>query len=175
MPCKNSSASHVDERIEEFLRQFDERLAAVTEAELEARVQSLIKLKQVPDVSLDEEVSRNWNEILSEEYLFDRLSKEVPGFFLTIRWILILSFSSFCDKMDHLRGVRLEEIRSFYRHHALPSSDQRRKLSMQARPYLLWCGMCRRHTFTCLFLFCFFFRSGCGSGETGRNPVGCWC
>jgi nardilysin len=49
----------------------------MTETELQTRVQSLIKLKQVPDVSLDEEVSRNWNEILNEEYLFDRLQQEV--------------------------------------------------------------------------------------------------
>lgn len=49
----------------------------MTESELQTRVQSLVKLKQVPDVSLDEEVSRNWNEILSEEYLFDRLQQEV--------------------------------------------------------------------------------------------------
>jgi len=49
----------------------------MTESELETRVQSLIKLKQLPDVSLDEEVSRNWNEVLNEEYLFDRLQREV--------------------------------------------------------------------------------------------------
>lgn len=72
-----NSASHVDERIEEFLNQFNLNLEAMTESELQTRVQSLIKLKQVPDVSLDEEVSRNWNEILSEEYLFDRLQQEV--------------------------------------------------------------------------------------------------
>lgn len=72
-----NSASHVDERIEEFLRQFDSRLSAMTEEELATRVQSLVKLKQLPDVSLDEEVSRNWNEILSEEYIFDRLNQEV--------------------------------------------------------------------------------------------------
>lgn len=71
------SASHVDERIEAFLNQFNLNLKAMTEDDLQTRVQSLIKLKQVPDVSLDEEVSRNWNEILSEEYLFDRLQQEV--------------------------------------------------------------------------------------------------
>ena len=71
------SASHVDERIEEFLNQFSVRLDGMTESELETRVQSLIKLKQLPDVSLDEEVSRNWNEVLNEEYLFDRLQREV--------------------------------------------------------------------------------------------------
>ena len=49
----------------------------MTESELETRVQSLVKLKQLPDVSLDEEVSRNWNEVLNEEYLFDRLQREV--------------------------------------------------------------------------------------------------
>ncbi len=67
----------MDDRIEAFLNQFNQNLESMTENELQTRVQSLIKLKQVPDVSLDEEVSRNWNEILSEEYLFDRLQQEV--------------------------------------------------------------------------------------------------
>jgi nardilysin len=67
----------VDARIEAFLNQFYINLESMTANELQTRVQSLIKLKQVPDVSLDEEVSRNWNEILSEEYLFDRLQQEV--------------------------------------------------------------------------------------------------
>ena len=67
----------MDDRIEAFLNQFNQTLESMTENELQTRVQSLIKLKQVPDVSLDEEVSRNWNEILSEEYLFDRLQQEV--------------------------------------------------------------------------------------------------
>lgn len=67
----------MDARIEAFLNQFNLNLEAMTETELQTRVQSLIKLKQVPDVSLDEEVSRNWNEILNEEYLFDRLQQEV--------------------------------------------------------------------------------------------------
>ena len=71
------SAAHVDERIEEFLRQFENRLEAVTEVELETRIQSTIKLKQMPDASLGEEVTRNWNEILSEQYIFDRLAQEV--------------------------------------------------------------------------------------------------
>ena len=67
----------MDDRIEAFLNQFNQNLESMTENELQTRVQSLIKLKQVPDVSLDEEVSRNWNEILSEEYLFDRFQQEV--------------------------------------------------------------------------------------------------
>lgn len=71
------SAAHVDARIEDFLRQFDARLRDMTGDELQTRVQSLIKLKQLPDVSLDEEVARNWNEILGEEYLFNRLQQEV--------------------------------------------------------------------------------------------------
>ena len=74
------SATHVDDRIENFLNQFRSNIEAMTENDLNTRVQSLIKLKQVPDVSLDEEVSRNWNEILSEEYLFDRLQQEVLPF-----------------------------------------------------------------------------------------------
>ena len=74
---KICSASHVNERIENFLCEFETNLGDITESELQTRVESLIKLKQLPDVSLEEEFSRNWNEILSEEYLFNRLEQEV--------------------------------------------------------------------------------------------------
>lgn len=104
------SASHVDERIEAFLNQFNLNLKAMTEDDLQTRVQSLIKLKQVPDVSLDEEVSRNWNEILSEEYLFDRLQQEI----------------------EQLPLVSLDEIRSFFQQYGLAfKGSERRKLSVQ--------------------------------------------
>ena len=75
--CFANSACHVDERIENFLANFESRLVEMPQSELQTRVGSLIKLKQRPDVSLEEEVARNWNEILTEEYLFDRIDKEV--------------------------------------------------------------------------------------------------
>ena len=40
-------------------------------------VTSLIKGKKAADVTLEEEVDRNWNEIVSGEYLFDRHVLEI--------------------------------------------------------------------------------------------------
>lgn len=38
---------------------------------------SFVQRKLEPDLSLDEEVARNWAEILNQFYQFDRLLKEV--------------------------------------------------------------------------------------------------
>ena len=57
--------------------EFENTLNDITESDLQTRVESLIKLKQLPDVSLEEEVTRNWSEIISEEYVFNRLEQEV--------------------------------------------------------------------------------------------------
>jgi len=105
------SASFVDERIENFLVEFENNLNDITESDLQTRVESLIKLKQLPDVSLEEEVTRNWSEIISEEYVFNRLEQEV----------------------HHLPQITLEEVRAFCQTHASSSAEisSRRKLSMQ--------------------------------------------
>lgn len=43
----------------------------------QAQVTALIKLKECEDTHLGEEVDRNWFEAVTQQYLFDRLSKEV--------------------------------------------------------------------------------------------------
>lgn len=43
----------------------------------QAQVTALIKLKECEDTHLGEEVDRNWFEVVTQQYLFDRLSKEV--------------------------------------------------------------------------------------------------
>ena len=61
---------HVDQRIEAFFKSFiSEQL---TEKNVAQAVQSLIKLKLAADITLDEEMNRNWQEILGKEYVFDR-------------------------------------------------------------------------------------------------------
>lgn len=72
---------HVDARIEAFLKRFSKILKNMKEKELEEVRSSLIKLKQLSDIHLKEEVSRNWNEITSGDYLFDRLEREVSDVF----------------------------------------------------------------------------------------------
>jgi nardilysin len=70
---------HVDARIEAFLKKFSNMLKKMREKELEEVRSSLIKLKQLSDIHLKEEVSRNWNEITSGDYMFDRLEREVSN------------------------------------------------------------------------------------------------
>lgn len=41
------------------------------------QVTALIKLKECEDSHLGEEVDRNWTEVVTQQYLFDRLVREV--------------------------------------------------------------------------------------------------
>lgn len=41
------------------------------------QVTALIKLKECEDSHLGEEVDRNWHEVVTQQYLFDRLAREV--------------------------------------------------------------------------------------------------
>ena len=45
--------------------------------EFNSMVGTLIKQKKSADVTLYEEAERNWNEIVSAEYLFDRFAREI--------------------------------------------------------------------------------------------------
>uniref|UniRef100_A0A4X2LQL9 Nardilysin convertase n=1 Tax=Vombatus ursinus TaxID=29139 RepID=A0A4X2LQL9_VOMUR len=67
----------VDKKIEEFLSSFEERMENLTEDAFHTQVVALIKLKECEDTHLGEEVDRNWNEVATQQYLFDRLAHEV--------------------------------------------------------------------------------------------------
>lgn len=67
----------VDSRIEEFLSKFLKTLKSMPKSELEETKISLCELKSSADLQLHDEVKRNFAEISSNEYIFDRLQKEV--------------------------------------------------------------------------------------------------
>uniref|UniRef100_A0A3P8V4Y2 Nardilysin convertase n=1 Tax=Cynoglossus semilaevis TaxID=244447 RepID=A0A3P8V4Y2_CYNSE len=67
----------VELKIEEFLASFGENLNALTEEAFNTQVTALIKLKECEDTHLCEEVDRNWNEVVTQQYVFDRLNREV--------------------------------------------------------------------------------------------------
>lgn len=71
------TVDHVDSRIEAFLQTFMKELKKLKSPEFDEVLQSLIKLKQCTDLHLKEELDRNWEEILSQEYIFNRKSREV--------------------------------------------------------------------------------------------------
>lgn len=105
------SCSHVDERIEAFLQSFSETLNTLSEKEFTTQVSSLIKIKRCVDLHLKEEVDRNWGEILSSNYLFDRTQKEIA-----------------C-----LEAITLQEVKTWFHEHILSKQDNNgfKKLGVQ--------------------------------------------
>ena len=102
----------MDSRIEAFIDWFtDEKLINLSDEDFNQIVTSLIKAKKTADVTLEEEVNRNWNEIISGEYLFDRHAKEI-------------SLLEACQKESMVA----------YMNGFLKKNDSRRKLSVQVKP-----------------------------------------
>ncbi|XP_015592336.1 nardilysin isoform X2 [Cephus cinctus] len=102
------TTEHVDDRIEEFLKSFIKILKKMTEKELSEVKDALIKLKQCADIHLKEEVNRNWSEIRSGEYIFDRLEREVAA----------------------INTIKVAELRKWMDKHVINGSNLR-KLSVQ--------------------------------------------
>ncbi|XP_031625679.1 nardilysin-like [Contarinia nasturtii] len=85
------SADHVDERIENFRRELITIIETMPEDDFEAIKASLSKIKLNEDNKLSEEVTRNWAEITTDEYEFDRQHKEVD-YLSTITKAQLLEF-----------------------------------------------------------------------------------
>ncbi|XP_040917105.1 nardilysin isoform X2 [Toxotes jaculatrix] len=69
----------VELKIEEFLASFGEKLNALTEEAFNTQVTALVKLKECEDTHLGEEVDRNWAEVLTQQYVFNRLNREIEA------------------------------------------------------------------------------------------------
>ena len=65
--------SHVDERIESFINLYiNDKLKNLSDEDFKTTIEALIKKRSEVDITLNDEFSRNWNEIFDQEYLFDR-------------------------------------------------------------------------------------------------------
>uniref|UniRef100_A0A8C4F3U4 Nardilysin a (N-arginine dibasic convertase) n=1 Tax=Dicentrarchus labrax TaxID=13489 RepID=A0A8C4F3U4_DICLA len=69
----------VELKIEEFLASFGEKLNSLTEEAFNTQVIALVKLKECEDTHLGEEVDRNWAEVVTQQYVFDRLNREIEA------------------------------------------------------------------------------------------------
>ncbi|XP_045918855.1 nardilysin-like [Micropterus dolomieu] len=69
----------VELKIEEFLASFGEKLNSLTEEAFNTQVTALVKLKECEDTHLGEEVDRNWAEVVTQQYVFDRLNREIDA------------------------------------------------------------------------------------------------
>jgi len=104
------TTDHVDSRIEAFLEWFiNDKLGKLSDDEFNTTITTLIKMKSQADVTLSEDFERNWNEIQSREYLFDRNLREIKLF-------------EECDKQKMVEFVTAVISKS---------NENRRKLSVQ--------------------------------------------
>ncbi|TKS86821.1 Nardilysin [Collichthys lucidus] len=69
----------VELKIEEFLASYGEKLNSLTEEAFNTQVTALVKLKECEDTHLGEEVDRNWAEVVTQQYVFDRLNREIEA------------------------------------------------------------------------------------------------
>uniref|UniRef100_UPI00398EE6D8 nardilysin-like n=1 Tax=Pristiophorus japonicus TaxID=55135 RepID=UPI00398EE6D8 len=69
----------VDKKIEEFLSIFYKKLTTMSQDSFSTQVTALVKLKLCEDTHLGEEVDRNWDEVFTQQYLFDRLTHEIQA------------------------------------------------------------------------------------------------
>lgn len=67
----------MEEKIEEFLEHFGQRVSSLSEEAFRTQVTALVKLKEHEDAHLGEEVERHWMEVMTQQYVFRRLEKEV--------------------------------------------------------------------------------------------------
>ncbi|CAH2052158.1 unnamed protein product, partial [Iphiclides podalirius] len=104
------SVSHVDARVEAFLKKFARDMKRLNERTLSATRTALVQLKHTIDYELKEEVERNWREIVSREYQFQRLFLEA----------------------DAIEKIKVGDIRSWVENH-FPTGNKSlfRKLSVQ--------------------------------------------
>lgn len=56
---------------------FGEKMSNLSDEAFQAQLTALIKLKECEDTHLGEEVDRNWFEVVTQQYLFERLGKEI--------------------------------------------------------------------------------------------------
>ncbi|KAJ2101377.1 metalloprotease [Coemansia sp. S100] len=72
-----SNPAYVTQRINQFIRQYRQKLQGLTVEEFESSVQSLISLKQEKLKSIDDEFGELWAHIKSSKYSFDKVDKDI--------------------------------------------------------------------------------------------------
>ncbi|KAF5289998.1 hypothetical protein FQR65_LT11664 [Abscondita terminalis] len=73
------TTAYVDDRIENFLDFTDKMIKKLSERKFTQAKRDLIKSKHHVDIDLEDEILRNWEEIINCEYQFDRIQKEIKA------------------------------------------------------------------------------------------------
>lgn len=100
------SAEYIDERIEVFRVALLDIIRETSDSEFEQYKESVVKIKLTEDNNLNDEVSRNWTEITTNEYAFDRAAKEVE----CLKNITKLEFLDFYEKhlLEHTKKFSVQ-------------------------------------------------------------------
>ena len=71
-PAHKFTPEHIHDRIEAFIDWFiEDKLLNLSDDEFQKMISTMIKKVKTKDVNLGEEFDRNWNRIISRDYLFD--------------------------------------------------------------------------------------------------------
>ncbi|KAH8409061.1 hypothetical protein KR009_006071, partial [Drosophila setifemur] len=103
-----TTAGYVEGRIEVFRTKMLQILRQIPQDEYEHTRDSLINLKLVADMALDTEVARNWEEIINEDYQFDRRRRQIEVL-RTLRKSEIIDFLLDVDT-NNLRKLSVQVI-----------------------------------------------------------------
>uniref|UniRef100_A0A3B5M3S6 Nardilysin a (N-arginine dibasic convertase) n=1 Tax=Xiphophorus couchianus TaxID=32473 RepID=A0A3B5M3S6_9TELE len=99
----------VELKIEEFLASYEKELGDLTEEAFSTQVTALVQLKECEDTHLGEEVNRNWQEVLTQQYVFDRLNKEIAALKQMSRDELLSWFQKHRDETSRKLSVHVTE------------------------------------------------------------------
>ncbi|XP_018350448.1 PREDICTED: nardilysin-like [Trachymyrmex septentrionalis] len=77
LPNKSYTTELIKEWIDRFLEYFKDFLDELSENDLDDVKERLRIFKQHADMNIEEEINRNWNEIIKCQYIFDRYEREI--------------------------------------------------------------------------------------------------
>uniref|UniRef100_A0A673XX35 Nardilysin b (N-arginine dibasic convertase) n=1 Tax=Salmo trutta TaxID=8032 RepID=A0A673XX35_SALTR len=101
------NTDYVENKIEEFLVSFGEKMTNLTDEAFKTQVTALIKLKECEDTHLGEEVDRNWFEVVTQQYVFDRLNREIEALKLITKAELVSWFMEHRDTTSKKLSVHV--------------------------------------------------------------------
>uniref|UniRef100_A0A8C1X4B7 Nardilysin a (N-arginine dibasic convertase) n=1 Tax=Cyprinus carpio TaxID=7962 RepID=A0A8C1X4B7_CYPCA len=99
----------VETKIEEFLVSFGEKMNSLSDEAFKTQVTALVKLKGCEDTHLGEEVDRNWTEVVTQQYVFDRLSREIDALKLMTKAELVNWFLEHRGQGNRKLSVHVKE------------------------------------------------------------------
>lgn len=98
---------HIDERIENFRKELVQIIEDMSNDDFEQYKESLIHSKLTSDNDLKDEIARNWAEVTSDEYVFDRAQQEVNALKTITQNDLLEFYVSSCGENERKLSTQI--------------------------------------------------------------------